>query len=178
MMIGLVAVGEVRRSILDRLATAVSATLQMKVDVSPVCLPLPAPAWDEDRGQYQSEIVLADLMARSWPSQMHVLAVADVDLYASGLSFVFGQASCPGTVAVMSLHRLEPVEPPATLLDRAAKEAVHELGHTFGLTHCDDPGCVMFLSHNLGDTDRKSPGFCAACRAQFDAASGRQKGES
>ena len=28
-------------------------------------------------------------------------------------------------------------------LERLAKEGVHELGHCFGLVHCDSPGCVM-----------------------------------
>jgi predicted Zn-dependent protease len=32
---------------------------------------------------------------------------------------------------------------PALFAERALKEAVHELGYTFGLGHCGNPRCVM-----------------------------------
>ena len=35
-----------------------------------------------------------------------------------------------------------------------------EMGHTFGLAHCDDPNCVMWFSNNLAETDRKGTRFC------------------
>lgn len=44
---------------------------------------------------------------------------------------------------------------------RAVTEAVHELGHTYGLNHCDDPHCVMWFSNTLAETDRKGTEFCA-----------------
>ena len=42
-------------------------------------------------------------------------------------------------------------------------EAVHELGHALGLPHCEYPGCVMYFSNWIGDTDRKGPKFCYRC---------------
>jgi archaemetzincin len=59
---------------------------------------------------------------------------------------------------------------PAALKSRLVKEAVHELGHTFGLVHCPNACCVMYFSNSLGDTDRKGPGFCSACKARLSAA--------
>ncbi|MBN2100195.1 MAG: hypothetical protein JW753_11430 [Dehalococcoidia bacterium] len=47
-------------------------------------------------------------------------------------------------------------------LQRAVKETVHELGHACGLGHCRKPGCIMFSSNTLHDTDFKGPAFCAA----------------
>jgi archaemetzincin len=38
---------------------------------------------------------------------------------------------------------------------RVIKEAVHELGHAFGLTHCENNKCVMHFSNSLQDTDFK-----------------------
>jgi archaemetzincin len=52
------------------------------------------------------------------------------------------------------------------LQERLVKEAVHELGHTFGLRHCDDWRCVMTSSHSVERLDVKTPEFCEACASQ------------
>jgi len=44
------------------------------------------------------------------------------------------------------------------------KEAVHELGHTYGLKHCPNPACVMHFSNSLHDTDLKGWKFCPNCQ--------------
>jgi archaemetzincin len=40
-------------------------------------------------------------------------------------------------------------------LNKEQSEAVHELGHAFGLTHCEKSRCVMHFSNSLQDTDFK-----------------------
>jgi archaemetzincin len=52
------------------------------------------------------------------------------------------------------------------LRERLVKEAVHELGHTFGLRHCDDWRCVMTSSHAVDRLDVKGIEFCRVCRGQ------------
>lgn len=96
----------------------------------------------------------------------------DLDLHAEGLNFVFGQADPQAWVAVFSLTRLRDEFYGARanqrkFRSRLVKEAIHELGHTYGLGHCRNPGCVMFFSNRLSDTDRKSADFCAVCRARL-----------
>jgi len=97
-----------------------------------------------------------------------VLGVTAADLYVPHLNFVFGEAYCPGKVAVISINRLRPEfynEPPdiRLLLSRMSKEAVHELGHTFGLNHCSNSKCVMYFSNSIVDTDAKGSVFCDRC---------------
>ena len=134
------------------------------------------------RGQYCSPVILDTLARRlaglrgqsGEKGNGRLLAVSDVDLYAEDLDFVFGQADLVDRVAVVSLTRLreEFYHRPASqsrFLSRAVREAVHELGHTYALTHCPDPHCVMFFSNRLADTDRKSSDFCARCRAKLPA---------
>lgn len=91
-----------------------------------------------------------------------LLGVVDVDLFVLGLNFVFGLAA--GNTAVISLARLRPEyygekKNEYLLRERALKEAIHELGHTFGLHHCPDIRCIMHFSNRLEDTDIKGTDF-------------------
>jgi len=101
-----------------------------------------------------------------------VVGIADVDLYVPRLSFVFGEADVGSGTAIISLCRLRqeyyglaPDE--ALFLERATKEIVHELGHTFGLGHCPNDRCVMHFSNSLADTDLKNAQFCNRCRPRI-----------
>lgn len=125
---------------------------------------LPAHAWDRMRGQYRAERLLE---AARQAVAGRVLGVTDRDLYAEGLNFVFGMAESPGRAAVISVARLHAGADAARFRARMLKEAVHELGHTLGLKHCRWPGCVMFFSNTLADTDRKGEDYCPQCRARL-----------
>jgi archaemetzincin len=134
-------------------------------------LPLPA-SCPEGRNQYPGAPFLAALAAARASGEEVVLGVTGVDLTVPGLNFVFGLADPPSRCAIISLARLYPEfygQPrnPGLFKARAAKEAVHELGHLLGLGHCPDPACVMAFSNSLGDTDRKGPGFCGRCRESW-----------
>ena len=48
--------------------------------------------------------------------------------------------------------------------ERLLKEAVHELGHTLTLSHCEDFECVMAPSHGVEWVDLKTSKFCRSCR--------------
>ncbi len=112
---------------------------------------------------------------RSWSGsrgrscgETRLLGVSELDLFVPVLTFVFGEAQLQGPCALISLHRLReefyglPARPDL-LLERAIKEAVHELGHTFGLRHCPNWSCVMASTHAVERLDLKSAEFCASC---------------
>lgn len=131
-------------------------------------MPIPPGSYNPRRRQYLSTAVLRSLSELGAPEGTKILGVADVDLYAPRLNFVFGEAQLGGGCAVISLRRLRQEFyglPPdeGLFLKRAVKEAMHELGHTLGLHHCLNPGCVMFFSNSLRDTDRKSADLCPRC---------------
>jgi archaemetzincin len=121
---------------------------------------LPQGAFDAKRGQFHADALLG--LALSVRAE-RVLAITDVDLYAGDLNFVFGIAQPSGEACVVSLFRLYVGADEQRFRGRALKEAMHELGHTFGLGHCADPGCVMWFSNTLAETDRKGAAYCARC---------------
>ena len=100
---------------------------------------------------------------------MRAIGVTRLDLFVPILTFVFGEAELGGRCAVVSLQRLDErfYGVPAReelLRERLVKEAVHELGHTFGLRHCEDWRCVMTSSHAVDRLDVKGVEFCRECR--------------
>jgi archaemetzincin len=141
------------------------ALVDMQADLLPE-MSVPPPAHNPRRDQYDANVLLGCTHEAS--VRAPTLGVTEVDLYVEGLNFVFGLAESPGKAAVISLHRLRSNVDTARLRERAVKEAVHELGHTFGLPHCANPDCVMHFSNSLADTDRKGKVYCAQCRAKLD----------
>jgi archaemetzincin len=135
--------------------------------------PEPELAYNVTRKQYHSTEILGILARRGTPDHWHTLGVTLFDLYIPILTFVFGEAQLKGTGALVSAHRLHqefyglPANP-ALLRDRLLKEAVHELGHTLTLHHCEDYQCVMSPSHGVEWIDLKTSHFCAACRSVVD----------
>jgi archaemetzincin len=125
---------------------------------------IPAESSDPQRRQYSAEAFLAALNRRP---AAKVLGVTDLDLFVPDLNFVFGIAESLGGAAVISLHRLREGATENRYRERIVKEAVHELGHTLGLDHCPDPGCVMYFSNSLADTDRKGKNYCTSCRKKL-----------
>ncbi len=98
-----------------------------------------------------------------------VLGITNVDLYTPELNFIFGQAEINGKTCVISLNRLRPDVKRSIYESRMVKEAIHELGHTFGLRHCEDRFCVMHFSNCLNDTDIKGEEYCAECKKSLYA---------
>ena len=129
-----------------------------------------AQAYNPERKQYLSSKLLASL--KKAEGEERVVGIADVDLYVPRLNFVFGEADMVSGTAIVSLCRLRPeyyglASDEALFLERATKEIVHELGHTFGLGHCPKNKCVMHFSNSLADTDLKEAHFCSKCRPKI-----------
>jgi archaemetzincin len=160
---------EVETTVVDAIGAHVEQTLGCDVSVL-AAAPTPAFAWDATRKQYSSSAILA-YWGEHRPSQhARVLAVTGVDIFIPMLTFLFGQAQLDGTLALISLARLRPesygpFHDPELLLNRARKEALHELGHTLGLTHCSLKSCVMSLATTIHQVDEKNTRYCPECGA-------------
>jgi len=174
-MIALVPIGTVDPLPLAWLKEDIPGILLAKVEEFPP-LPLSPRHFHTERNQYLADGLLADL-APLCPSGT-VLGITGADLFSGRLNFVFGVA-CTGR-ALISTFRLRPEfygDPPNTKVYRwrVLTEAIHELGHALGLPHCEYPGCVMYFSNWIGDTDRKGPEFCYRCRKRIERLVGEER---
>ena len=126
--------------------------------------------FDKQRKQWKSNHILQWILYMYKPSKSRkILAICDFDAYSGHLNFVFGEAYVEGSISAIYLPRLRQefygLKPDESLFyQRIVKEAVHELGHGFGLNHCKNIKCVMHFSNSLSDTDIKSNHFCIVCK--------------
>ncbi|MGA2460990.1 MAG: archaemetzincin family Zn-dependent metalloprotease [Candidatus Bathyarchaeia archaeon] len=165
--LGLLQVGDSSDHSLDALMDPLQSKYPwFEVETLPPFLDI-AEAFDSRRIQYHSTRILALLEKHIQSTQVcRLLAITDYDIYAPGMNFVFGEARLAGRVGVISTHRLKATgsETHSLYAERMVKEAVHEVGHTLGLNHCQDELCVMHLSESLEDTDMKGSSLCGKCQ--------------
>jgi archaemetzincin len=126
---------------------------------------IPYEAYNSLRRQYNPEYIVKEIAKFKGSHDDYRLGVIDVDIYTCGLNFIFGLAHPLRRIALISAYRLSGPQ----LLERIAKEVVHETGHLFGLSHCEDPYCVMYFSNTVADTDNKGKNLCSQCRRKIEA---------
>ncbi|TFF98997.1 MAG: archemetzincin [Promethearchaeota archaeon] len=147
----------------------------LKAEVWEKILSLRDSEYNRSRGQYKGSKVLERLLNLHYIKKTYrILGVMDKDLYSRNLNFIFGIATSPRSLsskrsgaALISITRLRQEfyrKPKNKILfqKRVLKEGVHELGHTFGLGHCNNY-CIMTFSNHLGETDEKPLEFCKSC---------------
>ena len=125
-------------------------------------------AFDSDRNQYHSTPILEKLADLAPLQAVRLLAIIRVDLFIPILTHVYGEAQLGGKACIVSTHRLNEglssVYSDETYRRRIVKEAIHELGHTFNLRHCQEYTCIMHYCRSIQDVDRKSDQLCRYCK--------------
>lgn len=169
-MIALIPIGETDEAVMESLGQPLTQAFGQETKIGNK-MPLPRESYYHSRHQYLAPPLLS-LIPHPDPDN-RVLGVVDVDIFAPGLNFVFGIADIAGRRALISLRRLRQEfyglpQDERLFLERTIKEAVHELGHTYGLEHCPSPTCVMHFSNSLRDTDVKGWKFCPKCQRKVN----------
>jgi archaemetzincin len=169
----LLPVGECDGRLLEYVGASLGRQLGVPVDAHPRG-PDPSFAFHPERRQYHSTEILHAMQGYLDRHTWRLLGITDADLYIPILTFVFGEAQMGGLCAVVSTHRLRQEfyglpRDPDLLRQRLLKEAVHEIGHTLQLTHCDDYRCAMAPSHAVEWIDIKEAELCPLCRDQISA---------
>jgi archaemetzincin len=177
-VIRLVKIGEVEKSIFEYLVKSLDLKfIKFNISIDPLIkeINLEKSFYNKQRQQYEASKILNKITSISRSEQVfRTLGVIEQDIYVEDLNFVFGLARSPKTTipwqpvgALISILRLRETfyrRPQNDILfqERILKEAIHELGHTFGLSHCNKI-CIMRFSNSLADTDNKPVKFCNSC---------------
>jgi len=166
-----VPIGRVAEIVPKAIAANILGYLHIDTDIAP-SLEYPQYAFDESRIQYNAGAILRAFESMPFHNYEKVIGILDLDLFIPIFSYVFGEARQAGKYALVSLYRLQKNLDGSTpsmslLLERAAKVALHELGHLFNLVHCEDERCLMHFSEGLRDLDNAPFYFCRYCSIYF-----------
>jgi|SRR6516162_4097541 archaemetzincin len=166
----LLPVGSVDAGLLDWLRQALGEKFRVRTELVSPGLEISF-AFHAERQQYHSSEILARMQSLVNQDTWKLLGVTSLDLYIPILTFVFGEAEVGGASALVSYHRLRQdfyglPKDLDLLANRLLIEAVHELGHTLRLTHCEDYRCAMAAAHAVEWIDIKDSGYCEACMSR------------
>ncbi len=163
----MIPMGDIDEGVLSEIKNALKMKFNAECIVMESVL-VPESAYDKERQQFLCSSIIEELRSYLEDRDIYstrLLGIVDVDIYAQNLNYIFGQADVRNGICVISLARLKEEfhgrEANEKLFkNRAIKEAMHEIGHTYGMGHCFDARCVMFFSNTLDDTDYKEADFC------------------
>ncbi len=164
-------IGDLDTALLEQITGALLSVFGFPVHIMPLIEDLEF-AFDRQRRQYYSTLILEVLEQRVPTDALKILAVTREDLFIPILTHVYGEAQLGGRASIISTYRLKEGmgagRRDKDYQARVIKEAIHEMGHTFNLRHCKDPGCIMHYCHSVADVDRKSNTLCRYCNILLD----------
>lgn len=155
------------KAFLERLIRDLKTVFPVNIEILDLYLDI-TDSYSTERKQYYSTKILETAIENTGHTDGKILIITEMDLYVPVLTFVFGEAQLNGKYSVLSACRLhEEFYTGHTnnelFYERLLKEALHELGHNFGLLHCLDWDCVMHSSNSIEEVDIKGISYCSHC---------------
>lgn len=132
---------------------------------------LPQQAYYPPRRRYRAERLLEHLEQHTPGDAQVMMGLTEVDISTTkGAVYdwgILGLATLSGQQCVISSFRAKRDSKSSThAKERLAKTVVHEVGHTIGLPHCPNYGCIMEDGKGSVTTTDHERDICAACRAR------------
>ncbi|MFT3677497.1 MAG: hypothetical protein QM781_16495 [Chitinophagaceae bacterium] len=158
--------GIVDTAMLHYLKTAIMSLHAIPVEVLPA-QPLPAMAYEKERGRYRADLLLGYLEQCGRGRYKKIMGITGADI-ATGTGGhnswgVMGLARLHASPAIISSFRVRKnVRSVQHYRHRMLTLARHELGHTWGLSHCSSQFCLMRDAKGKMNLD-KADFFCKAC---------------
>lgn len=133
---------------------------------------LPKAAYYPPRKRYRAEKLLPFLEASLPGDGKRILGITSSDISTTKGTYpdwgILGLANVSGSACVLSSFRCRRgARSPEHARQRFGKVAVHELGHTFGLSHCRNSGCLMQDGRGSVRTVDEEQDLCSACRLEL-----------
>lgn len=154
-------------------AARIEQTLRYSVVVAPKA-EIPRDAWYAARRRWRADRILDALADRSTHA-VRIAAITDQPISTTKGAIrdwgIAGLGELPGRECVFStyLYRNLARRDRQTYLRYVGDLALHEIGHTFGLPHCPDDGCLMAdAKGNALESARQSRGtYCPRCQRRL-----------
>ena len=164
----IMAIGDIQEDLLDYISSGVEKKIGLVTKTLQSDISVLKNAFSISRKQFLASKIIKAILRRTQKDCVKILGILDDDIYTPIFTFIFGQSQFNGKASVISLHRLKQEfyhlpNNKDILFERALKESLHELGHNFGLAHCEHKKCVMHFSNNVIKIDRKEINFCNSC---------------
>lgn len=123
-------------------------------------VPLPLFAYNTKRGRYRADSLIKWMSKMAKPNEV-IIGITNVDISTTKDQHqdwgVMGLGYRPGNAAIASSFRLKNKS-------QFWKIAIHELGHTAGLPHCQVKSCFMRDAKG-GDHTNEENSFCGSCKS-------------
>jgi archaemetzincin len=168
-IVRLVPLGDVEPELLEAVSAAISARVNAKVEIA-AKEELPADAFYKPRKRWRADTLLTFLDSKS-AGAWRVVGVTNAEISTTKGSIIdwgiagLGSIGGPSCVVTAYLYK-KYSRGKERMIHRFADCAVHELGHTLGMPHCETPGCVMAdaKGNAIKSADESSGDYCEPCR--------------
>jgi archaemetzincin len=168
-IVRLVPLGDVEPELLAAVSKAITARVNATVEIAKKEA-LPPEAFYKPRKRWRAEKLL-DFLDTKADGAWRVIGVTNAEISTTkGDIFDWGIAglgtlegvSCVVSAQLYKKHS----KTKAQMLHRFSDVAVHELGHTLGMPHCESSGCVMAdaKGNAIKSADRSTGQYCEPCR--------------
>lgn len=160
--------------LLDKITGTLEMTFKTNVHNIPLSIDTDS-LYSHGRRQYYSTGFIEQSVKQTSHINGKIILLTELDIFVPVLTFLFGEAQLNGKHSIVSVFRLhEEFYSGQTnnelLYERTIKEVYHELGHNFGLVHCQNWDCVMHSSNSIEHVDLKGDKYCKSCSKIFNSA--------